>query len=116
MDSILTSIKKLLGISEEQDDFDVDIIIHINSVFANLNQLGVGPPEGFSIEDSSSVWTDFISDEHWFFAFIKTYVYMKVKLVFDPPLNSAVLTSYKESIKEYEWRLNAAADTSNNST
>lgn len=116
MESILTSIKKLLGIPEEQDDFDVDIIIHINSVFANLCQIGVGPPQGFSIEDSSSAWTDFISDEHWFFAFIKTYVYMKVKLVFDPPTSSAVLASYKESIQEYEWRLNAAADTSKNST
>ena len=111
MDSILTSIKKLLGISEEQDDFDVDVIVHINSVFANLCHIGVGPSNGFSIKDASSVWTDFISDEHWFFAFIESYVYMKVKLVFDPPLNSAVLSSYKESIKELEWRLYAAADT-----
>lgn len=114
MESILTSIKKLLGISEEQDDFDVDIIIHINSVFANLCQIGVGPTDGFAIEDASSVWTDFIADTHWFFSFIKTYVYMKVKLAFDPPINSAVLASYKENIKELEWRLNAAAD--NNST
>jgi len=116
MESILTSIKKLLGISEEDDSFDVDVMIHINSAFATLCQIGVGPSNGFSIEDASSVWTDFISNEHWFFAFIKTYVYMKVKLVFDPPTSSAVIAAYKESIKEHESRLNTAADTPKNST
>lgn len=104
--SILTSIKKLLGITEEQTDFDTDIIIHINSVFAVLTkQLGVGPVGGFRIQDEYAVWDDFDSDEE-LVDLIKTYIYLKVKLIFDPPLSSAVMSSMKEMISEHEWRLN----------
>lgn len=109
MDSILTSIKKLLGISEFYEHFDADIIIHINSVFMILNQLGIGPSEGFSISDSKSTWADFIADETKIES-VKTYVYLKVKLIFDPPLSSAAIASMKELIAELEWRLFVAAD------
>ena len=109
MESILISIKKLLGITEEYDQFDPDIIMHINSVFMILTQLGVGPAEGFSIEDDTAVWTDFIQDIKKLES-VKTYVYLKVKLVFDPPLSSAVIESMNRLINELEWRLNVAAE------
>lgn len=109
MESILTSIKKLLGISEEDTNFDTDIIIHINSVLMILNQLGVGPPEGFSIEDASADWSDFVQDTSKIES-IKTYVYMKVKLIFDPPLSSSAVESMKQIISELEWRLQLAVD------
>ena len=109
MESILDSIKKLLGISAEYTQFDADIILHINTVFLNLNQLGVGPAEGFFIEDSNAEWFDFIGEEVNYNA-VKTYVYLKVKLLFDPPLSSAVLESTKNMISELEWRLNAVAE------
>lgn len=101
--SILTSIKKLLGITEECTDFDTDIIIHINTVLMVLNQLGIGK-EQFQIEDKEAVWTDFIDNDK--VPAIKTYTYLKVRLAFDPPTNAALLESIKESIKEYEWRMN----------
>lgn len=109
MESILTSIKKLLGITEEYDQFDPDIIMHINSVFMILTQLGVGPAEGFSIEDDTAVWTDFIQDIKKLES-VKTYIYLKVKLAFDPPLSSAVIESMNRLINELEWRLNVAAE------
>ena len=109
MESILTSIKKLLGITEEYDQFDPDIIMHINSVFMILTQLGVGPAEGFSIEDDTAVWTDFIQDVKKLES-VKTYIYLKVKLVFDPPLSSAVIESMNRLTNELEWRLNVAAE------
>ena len=109
MESILTSIKKLLGITEEYDQFDPDIIMYINSVFMILTQLGVGPAEGFSIEDDTAVWTDFIQDVKKLES-VKTYIYLKVKLAFDPPLSSAVIESMNRLINELEWRLNVAAE------
>lgn len=109
MESILTSIKKLLGIAEEYTHFDADLIIHINSVLSILTQIGVGPAEGFSIEDESSVWGDFVPEKSkW--ELIKSYTYMKVKLLFDPPLNSAVIESANRIISELEWRIQVAAD------
>lgn len=110
MDSILTSIKKLLGIEEEYEHFDPDIIMHINSVFMILTQLGVGPSEGFTIEDDTSIWTDFVPDTTKIES-VKTYIYLKVKLLFDPPLSSAVIESMNRTISELEWRLNVAAET-----
>ena len=108
-ESILTSIKKLLGIPEDYEHFDQDIIIHINSVFMILNQLGVGPTEEFTITDKTAVWSDFISDNKKFES-VKTYMYMKVRLLFDPPLSSAVMDCIKKVINELEWRLNVAAE------
>lgn len=109
MDSILTTIKKLLGITSEYTHFDADIIMHINSVFSILQQLGIGPEEGFSITDSTSVWSDYIDDAKDI-EMVKTYIYMKVKLMFDPPLSSVAVDSIKNQIAELEWRLNVAVD------
>lgn len=109
MDSILTSIKKQLGIAEDYEHFDPDIIMHINSVFSILNQLGVGPPEGFSISDETSVWTDFIGDSLKL-ELVKTYVYLKLRLIFDPPTSSAVMDAFKENIAELEWRISVTVD------
>ena len=107
--SILTSIKKLLGIADDYTEFDEDIMTHINSVFLNLTQLGVGPEEGFMIEDNTAEWEDFINNSVQLQA-VKTYVYLKVKLLFDPPLSSSVTESINRMIAELEWRLNAAVD------
>ena len=109
MDSILTSIKKLLGITEEYENFDQDIIMHINSAFMILNQLGVGPKRGFSISDKSSTWDEFIPERSNLEA-VKTYVHLKVKLMFDPPLSSTVIEAIKSQINELEWRLNVSVD------
>lgn len=114
MESILISIKKLLGIMEDDDSYDTDVIIHINTVFFVLKQLGVGPKDGFHIEGKSEVWHDFIPNDNEIQA-VKTYVFMKVKLIFDPgALSAAVVTSYQESIREFEWRLNV--DVESNTT
>ena len=109
-ESILTSIKKLLGPEEEYDYFDTDIILHINSALMVLTQLGIGPSTGFFITDKSATWKDFIPDINRLEA-VKTYVYLKVKLVFDPPQSAAGIESFNKMINEYEWRLNVAAET-----
>ena len=109
MDSILTSVKKMLGITEDYEHFDADLIMHINSVFMILTQLGVGPSEGFSIEGKLDTWDDFISTGSNLEA-VKSYVYLKVKLLFDPPLSSSVMESMNRMISELEWRLNVSVD------
>lgn len=103
INSILTSIKKLLNIDKDCTDFDTDIIIHINTALSILNQLGVGK-QNYRIESENNLWSEFIDEEKA--TDVKTYVYLKVRLIFDPPLNASVLESMKESIKELEWRLN----------
>ena len=110
MESILTSIKKLLGIAEEYTQFDADLIMHINSVFSILTQLGVGPSKGFVITDSSASWDDFLPEGGEKLQAIKTYMYMKVRLMFDPPTSSAVMESMNRMVNEFEWRLNVAVD------
>lgn len=110
MDSILTSIKKLLGITEEYKHFDDDLIMHINSVFFTLTQLGVGPEDGFRIADDSAVWSEFIGDDVKNFESVKSYIHLKVRLLFDPPTNSTVLESIERMAREYEWRLNLTAE------
>ena len=109
MESILTSIKKLLGISEEYEHFDNDLIMHINSVLLVLTQLGVGPEEGFYIVDKNDTWDDFLAGS-MNLEMVKSYVYMKVKLLFDPPLSSAVIEANNRVIAEFEWRLRLAAE------
>ena len=108
MDSILDSIKKLLGITEEYKHFDPDIIMHINSAFFTLNQLGVGPDEPFKIEDNSDTWDDFVSGQD--VEAIKSYIGLKVRTLFDPPTNSSLLSAMNEQLKEFEWRLNVQVD------
>lgn len=110
MDSILDSIKKLIGIDFEYDAFDMDLIIHINSSFSTLAQLGVGPPEGFVVKDRKAKWSEFLNDSAKLES-VKTYVYLKVRLVFDPPQSSSVIKAYEDMIKELEWRINVTAET-----
>lgn len=105
MSSILTSTKKILGIEETYTDFDVDILMHINSVFATLNQLGIGPEQGFAIEDATPTWDAFLGTDLRLNS-VKTYVYLRVRLLFDPPQNSYAIDSMKEQIRELESRIN----------
>lgn len=109
LNSILTSIKKMLGITEEYTHFDSDLIMHINSVFMVLQQLGVGPDEGFMIEDDTDMWTDFLPNGP-VLNVVKSYMYLKVRLLFDPPIGSGAMESMKNIISEYEFRLNVAVD------
>ena len=111
MESILTSIKKLLGIEEQYTHFDQDIIMHINTVFMTLTQLGVGPKEGFRITGADELWSEFLSEADLLkMESVRTYVYLKVRLLFDPPTSSAVMESFKNMANEIEWRLNVAAE------
>lgn len=113
MESILTSIKKMLGLTEEYKHFDVDIVTHINSTFRVLHQLGVGPSKVFRITDASESWSDFIDEDCEGFDEVKTYVYQRVKMLFDPPLSSAHMSALKESIAEFEWRLQVETEFQN---
>lgn len=110
MESILTSVKKYIGIAEEYEHFDPDVIMHINTAFAVLWQLGVGPSSAFRITDKTKKWADFTQDEEEL-AMAQSYVFERVKLKFDPPSSSALLQALKESVTESEWRLNVAAET-----
>lgn len=104
MESILTSIKKTLGIAEEYEHFDSDIIMHINSTFMILTQIGVGPEEGFSIKGKEEVWSDFITSEYSI-ELVKSYTFLRVKLLFDPPNNNALSESMNKMLNEFEWRI-----------
>lgn len=110
MESILTSIKKMLGIEAEYTHFDQELIIFINSIFGILFQLGVGPTSApYKITSSEEEWTDFIEADQ--IETVKSYMFMKVKLLFDPPSSAPVLASYQELIKEFEWRCHIDAET-----
>lgn len=115
MESILTSIKKLLGITESYEHFDPEIIMHINSVLMILTQMGIGPSEGFIIEDDSSLWTDFLQDTTNLEA-VRSYIYLKVKLMFDPSTSGVVTDAMNRTINELEWRLNVNAELNNSNT
>lgn len=104
-DSILDSVKKVLGIDSEYVAFDEDIIMHINSVFSTLSQLGVGPEAGFEIHDSTQVWTDFIGTDKNLNQ-VKTYTNLRVRLIFDPPATSFGIDAMQKQIDQIEWRLN----------
>lgn len=110
MDSILTSIKKLLGIESEYTQFDPDIIMAINTVLGILTQIGVGPAEGFNIEDNEATWSDYLGDKYSNLQMIKNYMYMKVRLLFDPPQSSALTDVINEQIKELEYRIYITVD------
>lgn len=104
-ESILLSTKKILGLDAGYTAFDLDVITHINTAFSILNQLGVGPVEGFSIEDDTTQWADYDVPLNQL-QMVRTYVYLKVRVLFDPPGTSFLLESANQQIKEYEWRLN----------
>lgn len=104
MENILDSIKKLLGIDEMDLNFDQELIMHINSVFMVLNQLGVGPVGGFKISSNEEVWTDFVGTRLDLES-VKSYIYLKVRLLFDPPQNSFLVGAIEKQIEENEWRL-----------
>lgn len=105
--SILNNIKKLLGMPTDYTAFDPDIIIHINSVLSNLSQMGVASESSpnFQIEDSSDTWDDFIAGDENILSSVKSYIYLKVKLIFDPPANATLLGAIESRIKELEYRL-----------
>lgn len=104
-DSILTGTKKLVGLGEEYTPFDHDIITHINSTFSVLTQLGIGPDEGFMIEDAEKVWDDFLAEDPRI-NMVRSYIGLKVRLLFDPPTTGYFVEALKKQIEEYEWRLN----------
>lgn len=107
--SILNSVKRSCGgISPDDTHFDEELIMHTNSVFTILHQIGVGPEDGFMINDASTVWTDFMPDNAATLYFVKTYVGLKVRLIFDPPTSSAMAEALKQSIAELEWRISVS--------
>lgn len=108
MASILTDVKKMLGIPAEHTQFDPDIIMHVNTVFTILCQLGVGPEDGFAIEDDTAVWADFVTDKR--LNDVKSYMYLKVRMIFDPPTSGIVMQAQKDVISELEWRMNVQVD------
>lgn len=110
MDSILQSIKKMLGPTEDYTYFDSDIVIHINSVLMILNQLGVGPKQGFFITGESETWSDYLGDNAGKIELVKSYIYLKVKLIFDPPTTGVLHEAMERQIQEFEWRLNVQAE------
>jgi len=108
--SILVSIKKQLNIGQDYHAFDSDVILLINSAFATLHQLGVGPEEGFAISGDKEVWNDFMSfDSYMQFNNVKRFVYMEVRMTFDPP-TASILTAFKEQLDELKWRITVAVD------
>lgn len=109
-ESILLSVKKLVGMAGEYDEFDTDLIIHINSVFMILRQLGVGPAEGFTIRDKDDIWSDFIPLYDKRFEGVKTYMQLKTQMVFDPPSSSIMKECKQKMIDELEWRLYSEAN------
>jgi hypothetical protein len=107
--SILNSVKKILGISEDYTAFDIDIITHINSVFSIITQMGIGPSEGFFIDDVLSEWSDFTSSSN-LYNMVRSYMYLRVRILFDPPNNSFFLSAMEKQIQEYEWRLSTSRE------
>jgi hypothetical protein len=103
--SILDSIKKVLNLPADNPDFDQDILLHINSVFSTLAQLGIGPTAGFSIEDNTTTWDAFLGTDNRLNS-VKSYMYLKIRLMFDPPVNPHTFAAVEKNAQEFEWRLN----------
>ncbi len=110
LESILISIKKNLGLDSSVTDFDTDITIHINAAFATLNQIGIGPDDGFAISDENDTWEDFLQSDSPLYNLVQEYVYLRVKLGFDTPTSSIIVDTYKQLIAENEWRLRELSD------
>lgn len=113
MDSILNTIKKLLGIDSEDDNFDIDIMAIVNSIIPALSQMGIGPRNGFIVTSDKDKWTDYITDNSINLEGVKTYIYLKTKLLFDPPTNSTVIDAFNKNLNELEWRMMLAVETNN---
>lgn len=108
-ESILVTIKKLLGITEDYDAFDLDVITFINSAMMTLQQLGVGPTRGFTVSGESETWSEFLPSDMMLEG-VKHYIFLCVKMVFDPPANSFVMEAMKQQKEELEWRLREQAE------
>ena len=108
-DSILLSTKKYLGIADEDTGFDTDILIAINSVFGILTQLGVGPKEGYSISDDTAEWSSYLENNK-LLEMVKTYMYLKVRMIFDTPTSGSMNSAHEQLIQELEWRINVMVD------
>lgn len=108
-DSILVTIRKLVCGDPYANHFDTDLLVHINACFSVLNQLGVGPEKGFVVTDETQNWGDYTADSA-VLNLVKTYIALKVRLIFDPPLTSSVLDAMNKEINQLEWRLNVAVD------
>ena len=111
-ESILISVKGSLGIPENYEYFDQQILFHLNSVMAILPQIGVGPPEGFIVEDETATWGDLIGDtsDKNKFLYVKSYVYLRVRLLFDPPSSSSAIDAMERQLRELEWRITVTHD------
>lgn len=109
MDSILTSVKQMLGIDEKDTNFDAELIMHINSVFTVLHQLGVGPDNAYSITSAEEKWEKFV-EEQTDIELVKSYIYLKVRLIFDPPQNSFLVKAIESQLEQFEWRLQVQAE------
>lgn len=111
-DNILSTVKKSIGVMPDYSEFDDSLIMHINSVFMVLAQMGVGPAKGFRLKDGSEEWSDFLSDDYKNYESVKSYICMKVRLLFDPPSSSTHMECIKQLVSEFEWRLNFEAEES----
>lgn len=109
-DSILESIKKVLNVGPDDTDFDTDILMHINSVLAVLQQLGIGPETGFYVDGFDQTWADYLGEDSLHINMVKSYMAAKVRILFDPPVSSAVMESLNRICSEFEWRANVAAE------
>jgi hypothetical protein len=113
LESILNTIKKLLGIAPDDDSFDSDVLVHINSTIPILSQMGIGPSNGFIVTSPDDKWSDYINSDTINLEGVKTYLYLKIKLIFDPPTNSTTIDAINKSINELEWRMMLAVETNN---
>jgi len=110
VNSILLSVKKVLGLGGDNADFDTDVLIHLNSVLSIVQQLGVGPEDGYYVTSEDQTWEDYLGEGNPHINMIKSYICAKVRLLFDPPVSSAVMESLNRTCTEFEWRANVAAE------
>ena len=115
IESILQSVKEMIGVPGSVDSFDTELIIIINSIFSALEQIGVGPDNGFSIEDDTTLWNEYLDDSA-LLGFVKPYISLKTKLMFDPPTSTAIADAMNRQISEFEWRINVFVDLKNKDT
>lgn len=113
MDSILDSTKKVLGLDSSYTAFDVDIIMHINATLGKLNQLGIGPPQGFAIESKIQTWADLLGDNVLLYHDVRTFVYLSVRLLFDPPPTSYGIAAFERQVEEFGWRISTRVEEAN---